>query len=96
MLETVLSLVFQIKRRGQFIPLTWKRGRVFDQDVAKCFEQRVAAADQLTILSVKETQGRKKPPTPLNTVELLKLASKGLGMGPATAMSSAERLYLQG
>ena len=86
----------QIKKQHQLIPLTWKRGRVFDHDVAKFFEQKVSSAGPLRVLSVKESQGRKKPPTPLNTVELLKLASKGLAMGPATAMSTAERLYLSG
>ena len=34
-------------------------------------------------------------PTGLNTVEMLKIASRGLGIGPHQAMCLAERLYMQ-
>lgn len=32
----------------------------------------------------------------MNTVELMKAASSGLGLGPHTTMQIAERLYTQG
>lgn len=38
----------------------------------------------------------KPRPLALNTVELMRVASSGLGMGPQQAMTLAERLYTQG
>jgi DNA topoisomerase III len=46
-------------------------------------------------VSVDEKEDRKGRPSGLNTVELLKIASSSLNMGPAHAMSTAERLYMQ-
>ena len=51
---------------------------------------------QAVVTQVKETPGRKPRPVPMNTVEMLKAASRGLGMGPAEAMRAAEHLYLSG
>jgi len=48
------------------------------------------------IVSVHEKEGCKSRPPPLNTVELLKVASQRLGLGPSTTMHIAERLYIQG
>ena len=44
-------------------------------------------------VSIKEKQ--KERPIALNTVELMRVASSGLGMGPQHAMTIAERLYTQ-
>jgi hypothetical protein len=60
------------------------------------FEQDVSESGVVTVLSIEEKEGRKARPLPFNTVELLKAASKGLGMSPSAAMSCAERLYLSG
>ena len=47
---------------------------------------------------VNTTKKEKAKPRPLalNTVELMRVASSGLGMGPHQAMNIAERLYTQG
>lgn len=41
-------------------------------------------------------QNSKQRPLALNTVELMRIASSGLGMGPHHAMQIAEKLYTQG
>lgn len=46
-----------------------------------------------SIISKEKTKAR---PLALNTVELMRVASSGLGMGPHHAMQIAERLYTQG
>ena len=51
---------------------------------------------ELEVLSVVSVEQRKSRPLPLNTVEMLKLASKTLGMSAHTALQTAERLYLLG
>lgn len=44
-------------------------------------------------MSKEKTKSR---PTALNTVELMRIASSGLGLGPHHAMQIAEKLYIQG
>lgn len=49
-----------------------------------------------SVVSVLSTEKSKSRPIALNTVELMRVASSGLGMGPQHAMQIAERLYTQG
>lgn len=49
-----------------------------------------------SVESVNEKEQVKPRPLALNTVELMRAASAGLGIGPHTAMTIAERLYTQG
>lgn len=46
--------------------------------------------------TVSEKEQAKSRPLALNTVELMRAASSGLGLGPHTAMHIAEKLYVQG
>jgi len=78
------------------IALEWCRGRVFDQSIADMFMKMMMKETHLECTSVKSSESRKSRPKPMNTVELLKIASKSLGIGPHAAMKSAEHLYLSG
>lgn len=49
-----------------------------------------------SVESVATKDLTKPRPLALNTVELMRAASSGLGLGPQTAMGIAERLYTQG
>lgn len=49
-----------------------------------------------SVESIVEKELVKPRPLALNTVELMRAASAGLGIGPHTAMTLAERLYTQG
>lgn len=49
-----------------------------------------------SVESVATKDMTKQRPLALNTVELMRTASSGLGIGPQTAMGIAERLYTQG
>jgi len=69
---------------------------VFDHEVAHVFLHLVGEAGSVAVDKVQKSEQRRTKPTALNTVELLKEASKVLGMGPAQTMSVAERLYLSG
>lgn len=50
----------------------------------------------LSVECVAEKDLVKPRPLALNTVELMRAASAGLGIGPHNAMTLAERLYTQG
>ncbi|CAI5475425.1 unnamed protein product [Closterium sp. Yama58-4] len=85
-----------VVRDGRQLALQWGRGRLFDKEVAEFFQRDVAAGGAAVVKSVAMKEERKGRPTGLNTVEMLKAASSGLGMGPHHAMQIAERLYTQG
>lgn len=48
------------------------------------------------VTGVSSKEKVKPRPCALNTVELMRVASSGLGMGPHHAMQIAEKLYTQG
>ena len=48
------------------------------------------------VVDVQQKEKTKARPQALNTVEMLRMASTGLSMSPATTMHVAERLYTQG
>lgn len=76
--------------------LEWKRKRVFDHSIGDLFLNITKSTPEAKVLSCVIKDGVSQRPKPLNTVELLKIASKQLGMGPHTTMVAAERLYTQG
>ena len=75
--------------------LDWERVRCFDKEVATMFQQQVKQHSSATVTGVSVKEKAKERPIALNTVELMRVASSGLGMGPHHAMNVAERLYTQ-
>lgn len=77
--------------------LNWRRGgRFFNQQICNAFKSLLSSSSFATITSVKESVSKRSRPLPLNTVELLKLASTKLRMGPREALETAQRLYIRG
>ncbi|KAF5836440.1 DNA topoisomerase [Dunaliella salina] len=85
-----------VSKASSKLDLEWDRGRLFDQEIATVYATMVREAKRLRVVDVTEKEERRHRPSGLNTVELLKVASAALGIGPAQAMSTAERLYTQG
>uniref|UniRef100_A0A8C1CFJ1 DNA topoisomerase n=1 Tax=Cyprinus carpio carpio TaxID=630221 RepID=A0A8C1CFJ1_CYPCA len=84
--------------KGKDSPLTldWDRVRVFDRDVGQMFVNMAKTAKEAKVDSVTKKEKAKQRPPALNTVEMLRVASSALGMGPQHTMQIAERLYTQG
>ncbi|XP_011176901.2 DNA topoisomerase 3-beta [Zeugodacus cucurbitae] len=78
------------------ITLEWARGRVFKKEIAIMLMQRVKEQKEAMVESVTSKEQFKGRPQALNTVELMRICSSGLGIGPFQAMQIAERLYTQG
>ncbi|XP_070567600.1 DNA topoisomerase 3-beta-1-like [Ptychodera flava] len=81
---------------GKPLTLDWERVRIFDKEVAQMFVNVVKGAKEAEVVGVTTKEKTKSRPLALNTVELMRVASSGLGMGPHHAMQIAERLYIQG
>jgi DNA topoisomerase-3 len=95
--EPYWTMDLGILKRGRMLRATWAGGRSFNKNkieglVAKCLEHG-STVKVTAVITKEKKQGR---PTPLNTVALLKACSKALGIGPHSAMQTAERLYLSG
>ncbi|VDM39558.1 unnamed protein product [Toxocara canis] len=91
----VLQTVFETKDGKELRP-EFNRGRIFDYDVCQLFLNRVKKESSGVVNAVFHKENRKERPQALNTVEMLRVASSGLGMSPANAMSTAEYLYTRG
>ncbi|XP_050292586.1 DNA topoisomerase 3-beta isoform X1 [Quercus robur] len=83
-------------QNGYELKLEWERDKLFDLDVATMFQKLVMEDGILEVTEISEKQESKSRPAGLNTVNLLKVASSGMGFGPQMAMQLAERLYTQG
>lgn len=95
--ETYWVLKPQVRHSsGQVLTLEWERVRLFDKDVATMFQKVVKSSKSATVIGVVKKEKAKQRPLALNTVEMLRIASSGLNMGPQQCMQTAERLYTQG
>ena len=91
-----------IIKGGRITRATWEYGRSFNQTkVENLAREGVAVLEDgsppcVVVSKVVTREKKQGRPTPLNTVAFLKACSKGLGIGPHAALSTAERLYLSG
>uniref|UniRef100_A0A4W3H8Y5 DNA topoisomerase n=1 Tax=Callorhinchus milii TaxID=7868 RepID=A0A4W3H8Y5_CALMI len=81
---------------GNSIILDWDRVRVFDREVAQMYLNMTKTARETKVECVSKKEKVKQRPQALNTVEMLRVASSALGMGPQHTMQIAEKLYTQG
>jgi DNA topoisomerase-3 len=85
-----------VEHANQRIALSWDRARIFSRDMALVFHDLVRATPTAALLACTTTPTRRVRPIPLNTVEMLKIASRQLGISPKQAMQLAEHLYTNG
>lgn len=80
------------------LPLTleWEREREFNQQIAKSYLNSVKSQKRTKVATITKKEKVKQRPIALNTVELMRIASSALGIGPHQAMQIAEKLYTQG
>lgn len=80
----------------QDVKLEWQRVRIFEKEIAMIFFNIVKDNKEALVEQVTEKDSYRSRPLALNTVELMRCASAGLGIGPHNAMQIAEKLYTQG
>lgn len=81
---------------GKEVTLDWARVRCFEKEVTTMFLQKIREQTTAMVTNVSVKEKSKSRPQALNTVELMRVASSGLGLGPHHAMQVAEKLYTQG
>ncbi|XP_028904879.1 DNA topoisomerase 3-beta-1 [Ornithorhynchus anatinus] len=95
--ETYWVLQAKVTTKGDYVlTLDWDRVRVFDREIAQMFLNITKPETKAQVESVSRKEKAKQRPLALNTVEMLRVASASLGLGPQHAMQIAERLYTQG
>jgi DNA topoisomerase-3 len=91
-----LDVELQHASSGQSFFVKWSRVHLFDKEIVYMFYNDIKQAANAQVLSVVYQEKTKQRPTALNTVELLRACSAGLGISPIQAMHVAERLYTRG
>lgn len=72
-----IDIVLEI--RGRMLALSSDRGRILEKHVCDAITSSLGNEKELVCKDIKSTETRKTRPQPLNTVEMLKLASRNLG-----------------
>ena len=92
----VIVPTVQVNEASTPLVVTWDKEREFNHNIALAVFNKIKDVTKAKVLSVQLKEKRKPPPTALNTVELLRIASSSMGIGPHQTMQVAERLYTQG
>ncbi|KAK6923709.1 TOPRIM domain [Dillenia turbinata] len=74
----------------------WMRGHLFDYSYAVILYEMCVQEPTATVTKVRQRQTEKRPPHPLNTIELEKRASRYFRMSSEQTMKVAEELYQAG
>ncbi|KAK6923708.1 DNA topoisomerase, type IA, central, partial [Dillenia turbinata] len=74
----------------------WMRGHLFDYSYAVILYEMCVQEPTATVTKVRQRQAEKRPPHPLNTIELEKRASRYFRMSSEQTMKVAEELYQAG
>ncbi|CAO3611618.1 unnamed protein product [Cunninghamella echinulata] len=98
--ETFWYISATVVHNDMNVKLSWCRDRLFDKQITSIFmsnvEEEAKKKGGALVTNISVVKKSKSRPHALNTVELLKHASSGLGISPNECMSIAERLYMQG
>lgn len=94
--ENFWRLVPVANRQGINLQFEWERGRLFDECMARFLLQNLNKNKTGKVVHVSISKESRVRPLALNTVEMMKIASRMLGMGPHQTMSIAENLYIRG
>lgn len=91
-----LDVELQHAQTGTSFNVKWSRNHLFDKDVVYMFYADLKQSNSAVVMDVRLQEKSKPKPIALNTVEMLRAASAGLGISPIHAMQIAEKLYTQG
>ena len=72
---------------------TWRRGHLFDMDVAIMLYSNVLASPEARVTKVTQKSTKKWKPLPLTTVELQKAGSRLLKISPKTVLDVSDFNY---
>ncbi|XP_071943827.1 DNA topoisomerase 3-alpha-like [Antedon mediterranea] len=78
------------------VEFNWKRHRLFDRLACQVLFEVCVENPLAKVIDVRSRDKSKWRPTPMNTVELEKLASRKLKISPKETMKIAEKLYTKG
>jgi DNA topoisomerase-1 len=89
-----ITAIFSAKE-GEFEG-THRAGNITDKEKAAEIFKRLKGSKEGLVAKKTVKEAQVSPPSPLNTTEFLKRASKFLGISPEIALEVAEQLYLAG
>ncbi|KAI9571123.1 DNA topoisomerase [Boletus coccyginus] len=92
----LLSLNRQIDGEEKKVDFTWRRGHLFEVDVANEIYEDIIENPRARVTKVTQKNTKKWKPLPLTTVELQKAGSRLLKLAPKKVLDIAEKLYQQG
>jgi DNA topoisomerase-3 len=91
-----LSVRVPSNGRSALLQLTWRRNRLFDMEIVEALHAFSANVSSATVTEFTEQPKSKWRPTPLNTLEMTKIASTHLRIPSHACMKLAEALYAKG